>query len=160
MRARNGARGLLAVMAAFVSAGGLGMWLAPEEGCTRWAALRGLAPSTIECTGYSGEHAVAELYGFSLSKHHTMLGLLFFYFAIFGRSREAIDLGFAYLALAMLLDSVPVFTWIAPLVSVSPAPIGVAGLVFLMLSALGIRTNSRHPEWSARGSGAGEPSGV
>jgi hypothetical protein len=139
---------LLAMQAGFVAVGGLGMWLAPEEGCQRWAALRGIELAAIECPRYVGEHAVLEMYNFSLSKHHAMLGVLFAYFAVYGRSREVINLGFAYFAIAMALDSAPVFTWLSPLVSASFPPIGRSGLVFVAIAALGIYWNSRHPEWS------------
>ena len=78
-----------------------------------------------------------------------MLGLLFGFFAIFGRSREFINLGFAYFAIAMALDSVPVFTWLSPMVEVPLPPVGRAGLVFVAIGALGLYLNSRHSEWSA-----------
>ena len=149
LRARNWSRGLLAMQAALVAIGGLGMWLAPEEGCQRWAALRGIELAVIECPRYIGEHAVLELYNFSLSKHHTMLGVLFAYLAVYGQSRLVINLGFAYFAVAMALDSVPVFTWLSPMVEAPLPPIGRAGLVFVAIGALGIYLNSRHSEWSA-----------
>ncbi len=71
------------------------------EGCQRWAALRGIELAAIPCPRYVGEHAVLEMYNFSLSKHHAMHGVLFAYFAVYGRSREVINLGFAYFAIAM-----------------------------------------------------------
>ena len=139
---------MLATQACFVAIGGFGMWIVPEEGCLRWAAMRGIEPASIECPRYIGEHVVLEMYNFSLSKHHAMLGMMFAYLALFGRSRVVINLGFAYFALAMALDSLPVYTWLAPLV-IEPLPrIGVAGLAFVGFSALGMWINSRHPEWS------------
>ena len=149
MYERNWSRLLLAFQALVVGVGGASVWVFPEEACTRMAGMRALVADAITCPRYLGEHAVFEMYNFSLGKHHAMLGLLFASFAIFGRSREVINLGFAYFAIAMALDSVPVFTWLSPMVSAPLPAIGRAGLVFVAISALGIYWNSRHSEWSA-----------
>lgn len=148
LRDRNWSRGMLVAQACFVAIGGLGMWLAPEEGCLRWAGLRGIEAAAIECLRYIGEHAVLELYNFSLSKHHTMLGIMFALLALYGRSRSVIDMGFVYFALAMAIDSFPVYSWLAPLVAAPLPLIGVASLAFVGFSALGIYLNSGHSEWS------------
>ena len=146
-RHRNPARGLLAVVAAFVAIGGTALAIAPEESCLRWASMRGVTESVIQCPAYEGTHVALELLNFSLGKHMAMIGGLFFYFAFWGRSRAAIDCGFLYFAAAMALDSTPVFTWLLPMVSSVIPPISIAGLAFVSIAVIGIRLNARHPEW-------------
>jgi hypothetical protein len=92
---------LLAFQALVVGLGGVSIWVFPEEACARMAGLRALVSDAIRCPRYLGEHAVFEMYNFSPGKHHAMLGLLLGYFAAFGRSRAAINLGFIYFAVAM-----------------------------------------------------------
>ena len=134
-------------MACFVGIGGVAIWALPEDACPRWAALRGVEAALIDCPAYVGEHPVLELYNFSLGKHFVLLALFIGYFALLGRSRAAINLGYVYLATAMALDILPVVTWVGPLVQAPFPPIALAGLGFVFLAVIGIRANSRHSEW-------------
>ena len=147
MNERNWSRPLLAIQALVVGLGGVGIRVFPEEACARMAGLRALVADAISCPRYLGEHAVFEMYNFSLGKHHAMLGLLFGYFAAFGRSRAAINLGFIYFAVAMSLDVLPVLTWLEPSSSTVWPPIARAGVLFLFFACLGIHWNGRAREW-------------
>ena len=138
------ARGMLAVMAAFVALSGLALWLAPGEGCPRWAALRGLADSDIACPSYAALQPVLELYNFSLGKQLALAGALFLGASLLRPSRRLIDVGLAYFAVAMVLDSLPVFTWLGSTITESFPPVSRAGLVFVIWSGLGIHANARH----------------
>ena len=113
----------------------------------RWIALRGLEGDFSSCPRYIESDAVAGLYNFSLSKHHTLLGISFMYVATLGKSREAINLGLVYFAAAMSLDSWPIYTWLSGAVASGLPPIGRAGLGFIVISMVGIVFNSRHQEW-------------
>lgn len=136
------ARGMLALMAAAVMASGLGLALAPSEGCVRWAGLRGLPESAIVCPSYNAAAPVLELYNFSLGKQLAFAGGLFLVIAIVRPSRRAIDVGLAYFALAMLIDSIPVLTWLDSIVVESPPPVSRAGFLFAAWSAAGIYANA------------------
>ena len=145
---RNFGRGLLAMQASLVFIAGMGMLLTPEQGCERWVSLRGVEPAAGACPQNDGQHAVAALYNFSLNKHHALLGIMFFYFATLGRSRDAINIGFVYFFAAMSLDSLPVYTWLSSTVELSFPPIARLGVLYGVISAAGIAMNVRHPEWS------------
>lgn len=148
---RNWARGLLSLEAAFVIVGGLSVALAPEEACSRMAALRGLGDGPFSCPSYVGAQPVFEMYTFSLGKHQALIAALFVYFALFGRSKAVINAGLVYLPVATLLDAVPVYTWFSEhgLVTAPVPGILVLAGAFTLVAAISLPLNMQHPEWAA-----------
>ena len=100
----------------------------------------------------------AEMYTFSLGKHLTMIGIVFAYFALRGRSRAAIQAGLIYAPVALLIDWIPPLTWFAATgsgTSLFP-PIFWVAVVSCALSAVGLTMNFRHVEWmEPQAAGAG-----
>lgn len=150
-RRSNAGRWILAVQAlAFFVVGGQ-RWAFPEETCPHMALSRAVAEDRIECPEYTGDRPVFEMYTFSLGKHLTMIGIVFGYFALLGRSKAAIQVGLVYAPVALLLDWVPPLTWFGSTgasTSVFP-PIAWAALISCVLSAAGLAINARHSEWSS-----------
>ena len=148
---RNWARGILLSQCLFVLVGGLAITLAPEQACERMAALRGIREATVQCPRYTGAEPVFEMYTFSLGKHQALIALVFSYFAVFGRSKAAINIGLIYLSVAASLDAIPVLTWLADSeVVISPFPrIFFLALVFTLSALFAVPANIRHHEWAA-----------
>jgi hypothetical protein len=134
----------------FVIAGSL-MWMRPEQACPLMAESRGVADALVQCPAYVGENPVFEMYTFSLAKHITMIGVVFTYFAAFGRSKQAIQAGLLYFPITLLVDWVPPLTWLREAgVSAELIP-GIARLALAScaLSGVGLWLNARHSEWEA-----------
>jgi hypothetical protein len=134
----------------FFVVGGLQIWAFPTEACPFMARSRAVVVDLIQCPAYTGEHPVFEMYTFSLGKHLTMIGVVFSYFALLGRSRAAIQAGLIYAPVALLVDWIPPLTWLAATdssTSLFPPILGVA-LVSCLLSAIGLSLNFRHAEWT------------
>ena len=146
----NIGRWILAFQAlVFFVLGGVEVWAYPQETCPYMAASRAVAEDRIRCPDYSGDHPVFEMYTFSLGKHLTMIGVVFAYFALRGRSKEAIQAGLAYAPVALLLDWIPPLTWLDSSgagTSLFP-PIFWVALISCALSAAGLVLNARHSEW-------------
>lgn len=149
----NIGRWILAFQAiVFFVLGGVDVWAYPEETCPYMAASRAVAEDRIQCPDYSGDSPVFEMYTFSLGKHLTMIGVVFTYFALRGRSKEAIQAGLVYAPVALLLDWIPPLTWLDSSgagTSLFP-PIFWAALISCALSAAGLVLNARHSEWMGR----------
>ena len=134
----------------FFVLGGVQVWAYPVESCPYMARARDVAEERIQCPQYSGEQPVFEMYTFSLGKHLTMIGIVFAYFGLRGRSKAAIQAGLVYAPVALLVDWIPPLTWLhatGAATSLFP-PIAWVALVSCALSAAGLVLNSRHPEWS------------
>ncbi len=146
----NAGRWILVLQAfVFFVVGGLEVWIYPQEVCPYMAASRAVAEDRIQCPDYSGDHPVFEMYTFSLGKHLTMIGVVFAFFAMRGRSKAAIQAGLIYLPLALLLDWIPPLSWFhttGAATSLVP-PIAWAALFSCALSAVGLVLNARHSEW-------------
>ncbi len=146
----NAGRWILVLQAfVFFVVGGLEVWIYPQEVCPYMAASRAVAEDRIQCPDYSGDHPVFEMYTFSLGKHLTMIGVVFAYFGLRGRSKVAIQTGLIYMPVALLIDWVPPLTWFDASgagTSLFP-PIFWAALISRALSAAGLVLNQRHPEW-------------
>ena len=151
IRSRNWARGVLLSECLFVLVGGLAITLAPEQACERMAALRGIPEVAVQCPSYTGAEPVFEMYTFSLGKHQALIALVFSYFAFFGRSKAAINIGLIYFAVAGSLDAIPVLTWFADSeLVISPFPgIFVLAFVFTLGALFAVPANTRHHEWAA-----------
>ncbi len=134
----------------FFAAGGFEVWAFPTETCHFMALSRAVAEDLIQCPAYSGDHPVFEMYTFSLGKHLTMIGIVFAYFGLRGRSKAAIQAGLLYMPVALLLDWLPPLTWLHASgagTSLFP-PIFWAAMVSCGLSAAGLVLNARNAEWS------------
>ena len=146
----NLGRWILAVQALiFFVLGGFEVWAFPTETCTYMGRSRAVVEDQIRCPEYSGEHPIFEMYTFSLGKHLTMIGVVFAFFAMRGRSKAAIQAGLIYLPLALLLDWIPPLSWFhttGAATSLVP-PIAWAALVSCALSTVGLVLNARHSEW-------------
>ena len=151
-RRSNAARWILAFQAlVFLMLGGLEVWAFPKEVCPFMAASRSLAEEAISCPEYVGEHPIFEMYTFSLGKHLTMIGAVFVYFAIAGRSKAAIQLGLLYPPVALLIDLIPPWTWFSTSgvgTSLFP-PLFWLAMISCALSCAGLVLNARHGEWAA-----------
>ena len=125
------------------------MWAFLQGTCPYLAASRAVAEDRIQCPDNSGGHPVFEMYTFSLGKHLTMIGVVFVYFALRGRGKEAIQAGLVYAPVALLLDWIPLLTWFDSSgagTSLFP-PIFWLALISCALSAAGLVLNARHSEW-------------
>ena len=146
----NAGRWLLGFQAlVFFALGGLQIWSQPEETCPLMARSRAVVEDLIQCPAYVGEHPVFEMYTFSLGKHLTMIGIVFAYFALLGRSKTAIQAGLIYAPIALLVDWIPPLTWLRETgagTSLFP-PIAWLALISCALSAAGLVLNARHSEW-------------
>ena len=149
---RNGGRWLLGVqMLVFFVLGGFQLWAFPEETCPYMALSRAVVEDRVACPQYAGDHPVFEMYTFSLGKHLTMIGVVFAWFAIRGRSKAVIHAGLVYVPVALAIDCVPPLTWLGSAGVVGPGwpPICVAALLSVALSAAGIVWNARAAEWQS-----------
>jgi hypothetical protein len=135
--------------AGFVMSGSL-MWMLPEQACPLMAESRGVAEALVQCPAYVGENPVFEMYTFSLAKHITMIGVVFTYFAAFGRSKQAIQAGLLYFPITLLMDWVPPLTWLQEAGAGAELFPGIArvALASCVLSGLGFWLNARHSEWA------------
>ena len=148
----NPGRGILVLQAlVFFVLGGLQVWAFPGETCPYMARSRAVVEERIQCPQYSGEQPIFEMYTFSLGKHITMIGVVFLYFGLWGRSRAAIQAGLVYAPVALLVDWIPPLTWLHTSgagTSQFP-PIAWLALISCALSAAGLILNLRHSEWSS-----------
>ena len=146
----NLGRWILAIQAlpGFVIGGSL-LWAFPEQSCPLMAESRGVAEALVQCPAFVGENPVFEMYTFSLAKHITMIGVVFTYFAVFGRSKQAIQAGLLYIPITLLADWVPPLTWLREAGASAELLPGIARLALgsCVLSGLGLWLNARHPEW-------------
>ena len=133
----------------FFVVGGFELWAFPKETCPYMALSRAVVEERVVCPEYVGESPVFEMYTFSLGKHITMIGIVFLYFAMRGRSKDLVQAGLLYPPIALLVDWAPPLTWFADTgagASLTP-PIFWLALVSCALSAVGWVLNERHPEW-------------
>ena len=146
----NAGRWLLGLQAlVFFALGGLQLWSQPEETCPLMARSRAVVETLVQCPAYVGEHPVFEMYAFSLGKHLSMIGIVFLVFAVFGRSKAAIQAGLIYVPIALLVDWIPPLTWLRQSgagTSLFP-PIAWGALISCGLSTAGLLLNARHSEW-------------
>lgn len=150
----NAGRWILGIQAlVFFVIGGFEIAAFPTEACTYMGRARGVVADLIACPSYSGAQPVFEMYTLSLGKHIAMIGLVFLYFAVRGRSQAAIQVGLIYAPIALLFDWIPVVTWLgASGASDSVFPvIAQVAVLSTLLSAAGLWANAHHPEWSRSG---------
>ena len=137
----------------FFVVGGIEVWAYPKETCPYMAQSRAVVEDLVRCPEYTGDHPVFEMYTFSLGKHLTMIGVVFAYFALGGRSKAAIQAGLIYVPVALLVDWIPPLTWLAVAGAGSSLfpPIAWVALVSCALSGVGLLMNARDSEWIASG---------
>ncbi len=140
---------LLFQVLVFCVAGGFEVMAFPTEMCPYMGKLRALVEDRIECPAYVGEHPIFEMYTFSLGKHQMMIGLVFAYFSLFGRSKAVIQAGLIYVAVAHVIDWIPPLTWLTSSGASTTLfpPIFWAAVLLCVLSTAGLIINARHPEW-------------
>ena len=151
VRRSNAGRWILLVQAlVFLVFGGLEVAAYPAETCPYMAQSRAIAEDLIRCPTYSGTHPIFEMYTFSLGKHLAMIGIVFVFFAVRGRSQAAIQAGLIYVPVTLLIDWIPVVSWLgaAGASTSSFPPLVMAALISCLLSASGLWLNGRHSEWS------------
>ena len=148
----NAARWILSFQAlVFFIAGGFEIMAFPKEMCPYMGKMRAVVEDRIECPEYLGDHPIFEMYTFSLGKHQLMIGLVFAYFAVIGRSRSVIQAGLIYGPVAHLIDWIPPLTWLTSSgasTTMFPPILGSAVLL-CVLSAVGLPINARHSEWTS-----------
>ena len=148
----NAARWILSFQAlVFFIAGGFEIMAFPKEMCPYMGKMRAVVEDRIECPEYLGDHPIFEMYTFSLGKHVLMIGLMFAYFAVFGRSKAAIQAGLIYAPLTLAIDWIPPLTWLTSSGASTTLfpPIFWSAVLAFVLSAAGLSINARHSEWTS-----------